>query len=303
MNSRGVTALAAGVLGEVLGGHYGLGMLLHGRAKMTTVLRGLLGWKPDADVEAHLDRGWERVERLLRPVWQRRPYYLTEDYWLGGAQAREDGVADVHASLNAIRSRGIESPLQALEVYITETRGAQYICAQLMCCRSHVEVVLPFGDRELLEASYSVPLSGRLHNLLNRTMLRRNAPELLIPPLAATFAPAGSPLLVQESGRFVRHTLERLLWSLHFRSSGRVPRPRFSWVDFQWLRYSDLLARLVERLRLDIWDRDALHRRIKDLRSGGWPHPAHPMLDILLRITTVDLTVSEASHAFGSAQA
>ncbi|HEU4452933.1 MAG TPA: hypothetical protein VFR81_07725 [Longimicrobium sp.] len=281
----GFRCVTAGVYGEVLGGHYGPAMLLHGRKKVLAVARALLG-RPAPAPAPSADRA-ERLRGLLRVPGGAAPWYLAPEH--APPESSEAMDADLETALERLRDRGISDPDRLAEAFVSEHRGTQYINAQLLSCRASLDVVLPFASRELLALASRVPLTRKIHNALNRAMLRRHAPGLLRYPMAATLVPAGSPLLLQEASRALRRGLEQGGWALHARSGGRLPAPRLGWVNFEFLRTGGALRAIVDDLRADLWNRPALWDRLARIGRGEWPHSLHPTYDQLAKIYTVDL--------------
>jgi hypothetical protein len=120
-------------------------------------------------------------------------------------------------------------------------------------------------------------------------MLRRFAPRLLRYPLAATLVPAGAPLVVQEASRLARSVWETAHWKMHFRAPRVVDPPRLGWVNFEFLRSGRALHALIDDLRADLWDRDALLRVAAQVQDRSWNQSVHPVYDQLSKVYTTDL--------------
>jgi asparagine synthetase B (glutamine-hydrolysing) len=283
----GTRCVTAGVLGEVLGGHYGPAMLLRDRKKIAAVASALSGRGGRGLDSAAPDRRAARA--LLRIARLGRHWYLDREF--------EDTLPDrmgalngeIETALNRLESRGIGTGNQLVEAFIAEHRGAQYINAQLTSCRAHLDVALPFGERGVFQLASRIPLSDKIQNRLNRALLQRFAPQLLRYPLAATLLPASMPVALQEASRLLRSIRESAQWRLHFRTNGRTRPPRLGWVNFEFLRSGHALHQLVNDLQGDLWDRVALRRRIGEIEQGRWHHQLHPMFDQLAKIYTIDL--------------
>ena len=185
--------------------------------------------------------------------------------------------------------RGVVGVEALIEAYLTEGRAAQYISAQLLSCRGVLDVGVPFVDRALLLSASRVPLATKIHNRLNRHILAASRPDLLAIPLAATLVNAGAPILAREASRWARRVIEERAWQRHFTTSGAKPAPRFAWANFEFVRSTRCLYPVVEDLATGLWDRTALLQRLADLESDGWGRPAHPIVDMLMKIYTVDL--------------
>src|SRR5690606_12762088 len=117
----------------------------------------------------------------------------------------------------------------------------------------------PFTNPEILERVSVIPLTEKIHNDLNRRLLKRIAPELLTLPMAATLLPARYPIFAQEMSRVARKGIEMLTAKAARISGGRVASSKLSWVDFEFLRSDNSLHELVDSLRLGIWDKPRMH--------------------------------------------
>jgi hypothetical protein len=279
----GATAAVAGVFGEVLGGRYGGAVMLEGRHKIAAVGKTLLR----LDHPRPVSEAREAILHLFVPDTITKPWCLGKGAWPGGEAAIATTHDDVASAIQRIESAGSVWANDAIEAFITEHRGAQYGASQLLSCRHSLDVGLPFANRMLTTIAARVPIEARIHNTLTRSILARKAPEMLSLPTAATLVSARTPLLLQEASRWVRHTLEYGQWRLHFRSRGRVPAPRYSWANFEFLRKGRALMAIVEDLRSDIWDHGEIRRRFSNVRSS--PTPMHSASDMLLKVYTVDL--------------
>jgi hypothetical protein len=230
------------------------------------------------------------AEALLRIPAGGRPWYLARDVLPGPSYA--DALnEDASRALARLRERGIADGGRLVEAYLTETRGAQYIHGQNLALRASVDTATPFADPEVLQHASAIPLGAKVHNRLNRLVLRSTAPDLLRYPLAATLVSAGRPLLVQELSRVARKGWE--VWARRrYLAGARAAPARLGWVDFRFLARSDALRRLVESLRAPLWDREALEARVASVERDERNEPLHPMFDQLNKILTVDRIVA-----------
>lgn len=285
----GATAAVAGVFGEVLGGRYGSAVMVEGRHKIAAVGKTLLR----LDHQQPVSEAREAILHLFVPDTISKPWCLGQAAWPGEEATIATTRDDVANALQRIESRGTVWANEAIEVFVTEHRGAQYGASQLLSCRHSLDVGLPFANRMLTTIAASAPIEARIHNTLNRSILARKAPGMLSLPTAATLVSARTPMLLQEASRWMRHTLEYGQWRLHFRSRGRVPAPRYSWANFEFLRDGRALMAIVEDLRSDIWDHAEIRRRFSNIRSS--PTPMHSASDMLLKVYTVDLMLRTES--------
>ncbi|HTY05033.1 MAG TPA: hypothetical protein VMC86_00825 [Gemmatimonadales bacterium] len=279
---QGRSVVSAGVFGEILGGHYGPAMVTDNRMKFLTVAALLTGLEPPAAVAK------ASALELLRVRSLEHHWYLQGDWEraLGAPLGLMNGA--IEEELARLGRRGVAGTFDQVEAFISEHRGAQYINTQIRSCRGHLDVSLPFAGGELFPFASGVPLSSRVHNLVNRRMLLKYSPELLAVPLAATLAAARAPLGFQEASRVLRKLYEEVGGAVSHRTRGRWPAPRLGWVNFGFLQSSTALATLAEDLRCDLWDRVTISRYV-GWRSGGDQPEPHPLYDQFLKLYTLDL--------------
>lgn len=283
--STPAVAAVAGVYGEVLGGHYGGAMIRRGSVSKA------LAFAASAVGRSTADRAVTRGEVLdaLRPRSLGVEWCLRGDF-IGDEQTRLAQLrGGIEGDLDRLLARGVEESARLVEAYLSEHRGTQYVNAQLLSCRATLDVAAPFADREVLCFASTVPLHAKIHNRVNRLLLTRRAPQLGAFPMAATLVSSRMPLLIQEASRAVRKLYESARWQLHFRSAARLPPPRLGWVNFEFLRRGASFSALLEDLRLDIWNREAIQRRFERAVNLEWKHPVHPLYDMLNKIYSVDL--------------
>ena len=285
--SRGVRRVCAGIFGEVLGGHYGPAMLASGSHKIaavgTALLRMPVSSRQDMSGELQNAHDFLRVKRA------RKPWYLKASFWHDHGDILELMNADIETDVCRLEQRGLRTNHRVIEAFIMEHRGAQYISSQLLSCRAHLDIAMPFADRDLLTLASQIPLHAKIHNLLNQSMLRRHAPKLLRFPVAATLLPAGVPVLFQEVSRLIRRLREDLHWRVHFATGRHIAPPRLACVNVEFLRHGDALNLMVDDLQGEMWDKEAIRGLLKDAASRKWRRPMHGLSDAMLRVYTVDL--------------
>lgn len=278
LSANGTSAVVAGIYGEVLGGHYGPAMLTEGFHKILAVAKSMVG------IESRLESAATARQFLgvgrLESHWYLRPGFVEDQ-----DDPLERLNEDIENSISRLEHRGVVNQLSLVEAFVTEHRAAQYVSAQLLSCRSAVDVSIPFANRNFFRFASRVPLRAKIHNALNREMLLHHARSLLQMPMASTLVSASSPLVMQEASRAVRKMLDT--GSSRLRSvAGLKPFSR-SWVNFAFLHNGSALSTIVDDLRLDIWDRDSMLGTIK--AHIGARHSLHPLYDQLCKIYTVDL--------------
>lgn len=286
LSASGSDCVSAGIYGEVLGGHYGPAMLETGYRKIVVVAGLLLGVNtlPKNDLAGGIVARDYLYLRSMDRAW-----YLDPDFENAIVDRQAHLNADIAQAIDRLERRGVTDPIQIIEAFITEHRGTQYIAAQLLSCRAYTDVAIPFGLRGVFQFASLLPLQLKVHNRLNQAMLRRYAPTLLKHPLAATLVRAGAPIAVQEASRFARLLYAQTRRSLHAWTEGRVQPARLGWVNFGFLRTDQSLRAVVDDLKSDIWNRQALEYRLSSLEKGEWVDDPHPLYDQIMKIYTIDL--------------
>jgi len=141
LEEMGVGCVSAGVYGEVLGGHYGPAMMLTGRRKITAVATSLVGRSPQPIGDSN--DGFREVHDILRLRQLKKPWYLAPDFWESITETPEVINADIEAAIGRFKNRGIAKREQLIEAFIAEHRGTQYFNAQLLSCRTTLEITCP----------------------------------------------------------------------------------------------------------------------------------------------------------------
>lgn len=283
--SEGRPCVASGVLGEVLGGHYGSPMLMSGMKKMSAVALYLSVPALAERAFCSGNNGWGlAIERLRQGTYQ-KPWYLAEKEWSKKfSDVASEVNADIERELGFYRGSGIEAPEALVECYITNHRAAQYICAQILSCTNdNVAVSMPFAHAQLMRISSRIPFKNKVHNRLNQKIIGRLAPELLNYPMAATLVPARRPVLLQEASRLARRVGETLQWKAHGMAPTHFQAPNLGWANFQFMG-TKFFDELVESLELDLFDKAGMQQFI-----GAREHEArHPIWDMLAKMKTLD---------------
>ena len=276
----GVDCVTAGVYGEVLGGHYGSAMWLSGWRKILTVGTQMIKESTHSiDIKNHL---------LLKGI--KKPYYLKPTLWKSIGDPMSSINEDLEISVQRLADRGIKNPENLIEAFIAEHRATQYINSQILSCRASLDIALPFCDNELLNFSWQIPIAQKIQNILSRNLLGRIAPDLLRHPTAATLVPASFPIIFQETSRALRVLLEDAQYYLTRATAGRIKAPTWSWLNNEFLRSGEVFENILEDLRCDIWDREALAHAIKTPEKfEGGLYTLNNLLSRFLKIYSVDL--------------
>ncbi len=282
----GAQCASSGIYGEVLGGHYGIGMLLRGSSKAIAVAKAILRFRDGAR------RPLTAAASLLAEFHLRslvRPFYLSKDFWACLDNPADAVKADLDWTIARLINRGIGSADKLLEAFISEQRGTQYINGQILSCRSSLDIASAFVDRNLLRLACRIPLQEKVHNILNRDILRRYAPGMLVFPCAATLVPASYPIVAHEAARVLRRVLESARRRLLLLSGDRLAGPRFGWDNFEFLRHTQLLRALQESNSQPVWDRRGIDRKLVEVETGAYHGRVEALSMILLANHSLDL--------------
>jgi asparagine synthetase B (glutamine-hydrolysing) len=245
----GVQSVSAGVYGEVLGGHYGPEMALAGMRKAIVVGAALIG----------IPVLFNAFERLRSPGRARKPWWRD------------------------LEQLSIKNREQLIEAFMALTRGSRLINQQILSCRTDLDVALPFIDFDLLKIASQIPQSAKIHNTINRNLLQRYKASLLQFATGATLVPASMPILSQEVSRVIRLLSDNVSTKVN-----KFTRSRLSSRGLDFLRNGRALRTILDDLRSDIWDRNAIEQSIKNVAE----HKEANMLDVhknFLTIYTTDL--------------
>jgi hypothetical protein len=280
----GMRVGVSGVYGGVIGGHYGPPSLMLGPDKIRMVLAHLLG----RQYEGVKDR--RDVEELLLVRDLRLPWYLNPDL-MSPEEYCERINQDIVESLDRLESRGVRHPEQLLEAFLVESRGAQYMNGQNVSMRAFIDVANPFTGGEALRIAAALTMHAKIHNRLNRRMLLDHAADLVERPLAATLVAAKRPLLAQEVSRALRKTWETVRQRTP-RAMGGGVRPRLGWVNFDFIKSSEMAKRLFSTMGGELWNQGAVRSRVEGIHAMSTVGNAHPFFDQLGKLLTVDRLVS-----------
>lgn len=285
--AAGVRCASAGVMGEVFGGHFGRGAVQGpwGNVKYFASHAFL----PKRQTRMSPEDDFREVVGLINSGYGRKPWYLRKDFWRSLPNLKEVIRHDINAELKRYEQRGVPTPDQLFEAYLAEHTAAQWWAKQILTARGTMDIALPLADRDFMMLAAQIPMREKIHNRLNRRTLRAFAPNLVKHPTAAILVPANFPIIVQEATRLIRWTLERIGSDLYFRSRGKIEPPRMEWRNFPALRDGAALVRLVDDMRLELLDKDAIQTRIDDMVKFRKRISLGNLAHQLLRIYTMDL--------------
>ena len=280
-----VEQIIAGVYGEAFGGHYGPPCILHGAKKIISVGKYLLNLQRSSPYVHHDEDAINEAAALLLIGPIKKPWFISDDYWNSYySEIFHQYNQDINDVLLNYQQRGIKTTENYVEAFITEQRGARYIVSQLLSCRHHIDICLPFADHNYIEFATRLPFEKKIHNRLNQAVIKSIAPDLLRYPMAATLLSANQPILAQEASRAARKVLESGLWNLHRLSKGAISEPRMSWVNFQFLAEGNTIMDLVDSLKQPYWDKTKMKYWVNTIKYNSY----HPLSDMLMKLLSAD---------------
>lgn len=272
--------IMSGVLGELLGGHYGL-MSWGSRTEKLFSSLLLLNDSLVKEKQVHAS-----IDRYCSPP---KSHWFISDY--GQEILDESRKETKERAQNAIESYYKEtgSWQRGLEDFNMAHRARQYILKQAQAAANTVGYTIPFADEHLTDLVRSLEFKKRIHNKANQRILQTRNASLLKEPMAATLIAAKYPILFQELSRFFRIARENITMAL-----GKE-RPRLGWFNYEHLYEDNLLHNLTDSLSSDLWDKEKMHRTLNFNPENRVD--AGSTLDMISKIKTVDhiLTSAELS--------
>lgn len=273
LRSMGVHGVHSGVLGEILGGHYGSARA--GSPTQTLMAALLPRWAERGD---HRDPLSEATGRLTGLIPKGKPWFLSSAAWDAFRSSGDEIEGDIHAWLTRELQVVDRSLPSLLEHFFANHRGGQYIGEQPRSFLGVIDCMNPFGEVRSLYGAAGTPFAVRSHNRMSRTLLRRHLPVVLRHPTAACLVPAAWPIPLQEGSRALRKLLEHA-------APGYAAG--LSWADFEFLRGAPQLEALAATFRSGLIDQDAVLSRIR-AAAGSRGGNMHSLADMLLKICNLE---------------
>jgi len=270
--------IMSGVLGELLGGHYGL-MSWGSRTQKLFSSLSLLSDSLVNEQQVH-----SGIDRYCTPP---KSHWFTSSY--GQEILDENRVDTKERAQRAIDEHYKETGnwQQALEDFNMAHRARQYILKQAQAASSSIGYTIPFADERLSDLVRAVDFKHRIHNKANQRILQARKPALLREPMAATLIAAKYPILFQEFSRVFRIAGENASIAL-----GK-DKPRLGWFNYEHLYQSAVLHDLVDSLTQDLWDKSRMHTTLNSNIVNGID--AGSTLDMLCKIKTVDYYLQQTT--------
>ncbi|WP_097461238.1 asparagine synthase-related protein [Mangrovitalea sediminis] len=271
--------LVSGVLGELLGGHYGLLSLGNRWQKLKSALFIFNKQRiPDHRIEA-------AVRKFALPPTSH--WFLTDDANAHFSTLADKTAQQTYDSLSRQYQETRDWQL-AIEQFNMDHRARQYILKQAQAASCLIGYRLPFADDRAVEAIGKLPFSERVHNKTNQEILRRHHSELLKEPMSATLVGAKYPIPIQELSRGVRIVKELLSRRLRNKS------PQLGWFNYEHLYQSSSLYDIIDSLQHEMWDKEKMRLTIKDNPKNSID--AGSTLDMLAKVKTVDYYLAFAKR-------
>ncbi len=292
LRALGVSVAQSGVFGELLGGHYGRSMVLHGLSKMGSVAQELLGLSGrSANMPA------ASLAKLILGQQPFVPWFVStagvdQNAVPAEAEIAAECLSQVAASIAEYTATGLSEVNELIEWFITEHRGAQYIAAQARSLQPHVALSLPFIMPGVVKLVRRFAFAERVHNSLNRRLLMRFYPELLRLPLASTLVAATEPPTILELSRLARRMSDSMQRQLNRNFPSLVRPLRRSWVNYDFMANGHEITAICESLQQPWWNFQGIEAVIAAIKAGKYPYSLHPVTEVLLKMYTVDRLLS-----------
>ena len=262
----GIECVAAGVLGEVIGGRHGRHwpmLPISERDKISFVTSHLLYLRRNRTSENSKDitsfYDFLHLDKISKP------WYVRSEYWNTIPDIKKDMYGDMEEFVNRLKERGVENVDKLIEAYTAEYFGSQYLTPQLLSCRADLNIAIPFADQDLFDLTSRIPLSFKIVHYLQQAILRRYDSEILRYPNAAAFFNSKISIPVMEVSRVFRKLFETLSWKFCCVTHGRYKPTPTGWSTFSCLRNSPALQNIADNITSDILDKNEIQNRI---RSG-----------------------------------
>lgn len=286
LSQAGCTCSVSGVLGEVLGGHYGPAFYYQGWRKGRRVYQSLLG----LDGLTSSEQDWSVLIHHFAPGAEiRKPWYLDKDWLQTRADVGDQIRADVYEARDRWRGLVNGPDWRVLELFTLTHRGVRFQVEQARAQAPWLPIANPFWERSFLELALSLDIKDRIYNVISRRLLLDNAREAARLPLAATLLPAGAPTFAREASRGARIALSGYHnWLRKRAPGGRTIQRDYSWVDFSFMSQPSAWKPLVAELQSEIWDHSQIEKTLFGLQERASDPFLHPYFFTLLKMLTVE---------------
>jgi hypothetical protein len=261
LSDQGINLVTCGILGEVLGGHYGQGFIGSGLDKIIHFVKTYFNMKTSClSVE-------EAADALCR-------YHLIIPWYINDGLNKTLLLEGIRGDLNQVTerylNRGITEGERLLEAFITEHRGMGHIAEQSLAVRGHIDITLPFADRSIIETVTDLPHRYKINNKLTKALINKLCPQLLAFPTAAILVDTNYPIVIQEASRFFRIVIDKVSSTAFIRSKGNITHPLIWYRNCEYLRQGDSFKSLLNYISLEYLDKkrfESLIDKVKDYRD------------------------------------
>lgn len=285
--------MTAGTFGEVLGGHYGTLNTLPGKTKYASLLMHMIGAGSLFDSALHL-HDKDKILNYLKMSNYKVFWFLESQIAdnLRNKNLVEESNHRLGALFQNYEDQGMIDAQAMFERFYTEHRGGQYINRQLTNSAYEYRFRNIFTNRDLLQATSSIPFHRRAHNKINKEIIKKLQPKLLDFPMAATLANAGRPLLIQEGSRALRKFVEKSdsMNSVYCKFS-RYGDRSFGWNYLGNIVNKDWLENISPLLSNKMWNQDVIVKSVLSEKQSNM----HPLFDMISKAITIDYIISPKS--------
>jgi len=292
--AEGMACVSAGVIGEVIGGRHGRHwpfLPISEWDKMKFVTSYFMQYHRNRANKTNQDLGvfydMLHLDRL------RKPWYVHPEFWNALPNLKEEIHAANEEFVRRLERRGVVNVEKLCEAFTAEYHGAQMLMQQLLSCRSHLNVCIPFGDQALWHLTSRIPLSFKIVHSLQQALLRKHAPGLLNYPNAAAYINSRLPIPVLEMLRVTRKAAAAINWKISRLSHYRYKPQANAWSNFVALADSPALQNMADDLRCDLFDKQAIQKGVRFKIAQTRSEPTMDALNALQAqmsgIYTVDL--------------
>jgi hypothetical protein len=280
--------ITGGTFGAVLGGHNGPVNSCSGIKKHLSLAANILDFEYPKHLTSH-----ENVDYVF-------DYYKEKTSFTSWilSDAANSNISDTAIIVESNRrlldvldryyAEGSTTVESLFERYKSEHSGARYMNLQLI--NSDSKHRNPFTNSELIRYVSTIPYKFRIHNKINKEIIKKINPKLLDYPMAATLINASRPILLQEASRAARKLVEKSNTLLSVTSKfSKYPYKVLGWNNFEFLRNADYLKQLSDSYKTEIFHLANINN--KPLENISFD--MYSYLDMICKSITVDRIISK----------
>lgn len=280
-SATGSQYIVSGVLGEVLGGHYGPIFHKKGFKKGISLLAYLMLGKYVNSLSMKDTISMAEIISTLLEKEYRCPWYINDAQWSPLLQnSYRITNSDIKSELENIRDtcQNILENESIYEVFTLLNRGIQYIANQSLTAQHDSrDIVMPFCSKELLKKSILLPFHKKVHNNMNRQIIKRLYPQLLRYPTSAILVKAQRPIILQEGSRALRKLYEKI------ETRSGIKKGRLGWANFNLVEQQALIDLSIS-LSLPVFDNELIANFLRRRSAAN----QHPLWDMILKMKSID---------------